>query len=177
MTKEAYFRLASDRDNCLVDWEDGVATKMTPAHGRHGLFILHLSQALKQGLVDRGQLFQEIFVDFGPKTYGVDVAILFMEHVDRYVDGRILGAPDVIVEVLSQDSLVRDRTDKFNNYCSFGVPWYWIGDPLGGSLEEYQHTPGGYLRTASGTTESPFEPRALQGVSVDLTQLMKPGFP
>ena len=179
MPKEEFFRLSTDRENCLVDWEDGVAIKMTPAHSRHGLFILRLCNLMGNALSPdtKGQLWLEVFVDFGSKSYGADIAVLFTEHLDRHVNGRILGVPDLVVEVVSDDSAVRDRTDKFSGYWSFGVPWYWIGDPMGGSIEEYKHTADGYLRTASGTVDSPFASHALPGLIVDLSLLMKPGFP
>lgn len=179
MSKAEYFHLAADRDNCLVDWEEGVAVKMTPAHSRHGLFILRLCNLMGDVLSvgAKGQLWVEVFVDFGSKIYGEDIAVLFSEHLDRHVEGLISGVPDIVVEVVSEDSVVRDRTDKFSAYCKFGVPWYWIGDPIGPSIEEYKHTPEGYLRTTSGTLETPFTPRALPGLIVDLNALMKPGFP
>jgi Uma2 family endonuclease len=177
MSKEEYFRRAQDRDECLVDWEEGVAIKLTPAHGRHSLFILHLSVAMKDALLSKGQLWPEIFVDFGSKTYGPDIVVLFGDHVALYREGRICGAPDIVVEVLSDDSITRDRVEKFDSYCKLGVPWYWIGDPAAGNLEEYKNTPEGYVRTASGTLDMPFRPRALEGLEVDMNHLVKPGFP
>ncbi|MBI2975672.1 MAG: Uma2 family endonuclease [Chloroflexi bacterium] len=39
------------------------------------------------------------------------------------------GAPDLIVEVVSDDSVSRDRADKFEEYEDAGVKEYWIIDP------------------------------------------------
>ena len=175
MTKEEYFRQASIRENCLVDWENGEAIGMTPAHGRHGVFIGILFAELRGYLAasQMGSVWQELFVDFGPKVYGVDLALLTTQNLDRYVNGRIRGAPDLIVEVLSEHCVVRDRITKFDAYYGFGVAWYWIGDPFLGTLEEYHHTPDGYVRTVTGSLEAPFTSRALPGFEVDLNCLVE----
>jgi Uma2 family endonuclease len=114
-----------------------------------------------------------VFVDFGAVTYGVDLAVLLAENVERLADGRIHGSPDLILEVLSDSSVDRDRVEKFDAYRRYEVPWYWIGDPVAGTLEEYQWTPAGYLRTASGTLTRPFAPQAFSDLVLNLTDLME----
>lgn len=39
------------------------------------------------------------------------------------------GPPDLIIEVVSDDSVSRDRADKFEEYEDAGVKEYWIIDP------------------------------------------------
>ena len=53
---------------------------------------------------------------------------------DTYVD----GAPDLIVEVVSQDSIVRDWHEKYRDYEAAGVREYWIVDQLQQRLEVYR---------------------------------------
>lgn len=174
MSKAAFFHETESGEAALVDWEDGVAIRMTPAHGRHGTFISYLHVGVDTFLkVQRmGRAWAEIFVDFGPKAYGTDLAVLFTDHVNRYQDGRIQGTPDIVVEVISADSESRDRTVKFDTYLQFGVPWYWIGDPVAATLEEYHLTPEGYLRIASGSVDEAFCPRAIPGLVIDMSELM-----
>ncbi len=174
MSKEEFFRRAEDREQCLQDWEAGEAIRVTPAHSRHGVFIAILLAGLrtflKQG--QGGNAWAEVLVDFGERTCGADLAVLFTEHLDRHVDGRLRGTPDIIVEVLSADSVERDRVEKFNAYFGLGVPWYWIGDPMSGLLEEYHRSAEGYVRSSSGTLDMDFKPRALPGFSQALIDLM-----
>jgi Uma2 family endonuclease len=171
MSREEFLRRSENRDECLQDWEDGVAIKFTPAHSRHGYFMGVLFGILRASGV--GRVRQETFVDFGARTVGADLAVLFPEHADRLVEGRIRGVPDVIVEIVSQDSVDRDRVAKFDLYYSQGVPWYWIGDPRAALMEEYHHTPEGYVRTASGSLSSPFEPRAIPGLLISVADLLE----
>jgi len=45
------------------------------------------------------------------------------------VKGRVNGAPDLVVEILSKNDARRDRVDKMNLYAEHGVAEYWIVDP------------------------------------------------
>lgn len=50
---------------------------------------------------------------------------------DKYINetGRILGAPDMVMEVLSPSSISKDRFIKLNKYWQKGVREYWVVDP------------------------------------------------
>ena len=172
MSKEEFFRRTQDREECLQDWEDGMGIRLMTAHSRHGFFIAELYTCLK-GQVPGGKVRIEVSVELGPRVPGPDLVVLYREHADRLVDGRVRGVPDIIVEVLSPDSVDRDRVDKFNFYYQQGVPWYWIGDAEGGVIEEFQWSDAGYVRTASGSRQELFKPRALPGVEIAVADLLE----
>ncbi len=50
-------------------------------------------------------------------------------------DGRLYGAPDLCVEILSPSTARLDRTTKFIAYEAAGVREYWIIDPAAEILE------------------------------------------
>ena len=59
----------------------------------------------------------------------------------------ILGAPDMIVEILSPSNTKMDRWIKFNRYQVAGVKEYWIVDTLSMAIEVYLLTaPDTYTR-------------------------------
>ncbi len=51
--------------------------------------------------------------------------------------GRVRGAPDLCVEVLSGSTRHIDRTVKFERYAHFGIPEYWIVDTDTRTVEVY----------------------------------------
>lgn len=50
-------------------------------------------------------------------------------------DAGCLGAPDLIVEVLSDSTAKKDYNEKFNLYEENGVKEYWIANPATKSIE------------------------------------------
>jgi Uma2 family endonuclease len=59
-----------------------------------------------------------------------DIVFVRRDHAgfitDRGVEG---GPPDLVVEVLSPSTEVRDRGIKLERYRLYGVPEYWVVDP------------------------------------------------
>ena len=52
------------------------------------------------------------------------------EHLDRLTDSHLSGPADLVVEIVSPDSLGRDRGDKFAEYEAASIPEYWLIDPV-----------------------------------------------
>jgi Uma2 family endonuclease len=62
--------------------------------------------------------------------------IIFVSYDRRaIVRGRVFGAPDLVVEVLSPRTEARDRTTKLGWYVRYGVREYWLVDVVYRSLE------------------------------------------
>jgi Uma2 family endonuclease len=50
---------------------------------------------------------------------------------------RIIGSPDLVIEVLSPSTAKRDRMVKYNRYQRAGVKEYWIVDPVHETIDVY----------------------------------------
>lgn len=61
-----------------------------------------------------------------------DLLFIAREHLDRLTTERLNGPADLIVEVVSDSSVARDRVDKFYEYQAIAVREYWIIDPRPG---------------------------------------------
>ena len=116
---------------------------MSPASKRHQLLVNFLA-ALLQHFVEANRLGLIISAPFQMKT-GVDLPgrepdILFIasDHLERLKDTYLAGAADVVVEVISPESLTRDRGDKFSEYERGGVKEYWLVDPIRQLAEFYR---------------------------------------
>jgi Uma2 family endonuclease len=75
-------------------------------------------------------------VELGPRNVvQPDVFVVLKPHLDRQTPLRLIGAPDLVVEVASPSTTKRDRRDKRVAYASAGVLEYWIVDPKQETIE------------------------------------------
>jgi Uma2 family endonuclease len=77
-------------------------------------------------------------VVFGEKT-ALQPDLLFVSKARLGIIGPeyIIGAPDLVVEILSPSRPAYDRITKLEQYALYGVAEYWIVDPMAESVEIY----------------------------------------
>lgn len=71
----------------------------------------------------------EVKLQPGRSSREPDIFFVAKERLDRLTQDRMNGPPDLIVEVISDDSVKRDRSDKYREYQAAGVREYWVIDP------------------------------------------------
>ncbi len=64
-----------------------------------------------------------------------DVIVILKDHFDLIQESRIIGAPDLIVEVTSPGTATYDRRQKYDAYARAGVAEYWLVDPATQTVE------------------------------------------
>jgi Uma2 family endonuclease len=76
-------------------------------------------------------------VELIPDTAAVqpDVLVVLNAHLDRITESKLIGAPDLVVEVASPSTAGYDRRNKQDAYAEAGVTEYWIADPASRSVE------------------------------------------
>ena len=67
-----------------------------------------------------------------------DILVVLNDHRDRIEENRIVGAPDLVVEVSSPGTATYDRNTKYHAYARAGVVEYWIADPIAQTVEVLQ---------------------------------------
>ena len=100
-----------------------------------------------------------------------DVAVVLNTNASVKQELRIVGAPDVVVEVISPSSAMRDRVRKAALYAMNSVQEYWLVDPASDSFDMLALQRPGYIALAqpAGLVRS----RALEGFEIDLTRLFR----
>lgn len=63
--------------------------------------------------------------------------IVIVCNKNKLQENRIVGAPELIVEILSKSTAKIDRMIKFNEYQKAGVKEYWIVDPAHETIDVY----------------------------------------
>ncbi|MBI4788678.1 MAG: Uma2 family endonuclease [Chloroflexi bacterium] len=66
-----------------------------------------------------------------------DILFIANEHRDRLKTTFLDGPADVVVEIISPESIGRDRGEKFVEYETGGVAEYWLIDPEREQAEFY----------------------------------------
>ena len=115
-------------------WEliDGEAYNMSPAPTtRHQSIVYNISFIIKSNLLNKSC-----------KPFVAPVDVVFSEHdvvqpdvfvvcdEKKITEANIQGAPDLIVEVLSPGTAIKDKRGKKKLYEKYGVKEYIIIDPL-----------------------------------------------
>lgn len=83
-------------------------------------------------------------------------------------DGWWHGAPDLVVEILSQGTGLRDRREKFQLYEKHGSREYWLAEPGQGYVEVWILTDGRFRRLGVFGATDTFESPTLGGAKIEL---------
>ncbi len=73
-----------------------------------------------------------------------DLVFVATEHQSRILEAYIEGAPDLVIEILSEKSRRYDERTKKQLYKKFGVPEYWILDSEFETVKVYRLGLRGY---------------------------------
>ncbi len=145
MTYEEFLDWADE--DTLTEWvalpgrEKGKVVMYSPASEQHqriaGFLITVMGIFVEQrdlGVV-LGAPFQMKLERSGREP---DVIFVAQEHLDRLQETYLDGPADLVVEIVSPESIGRDRGEKFYEYAEGGVPEYWLLDPSRRWAEFYQ---------------------------------------
>jgi Uma2 family endonuclease len=175
MTLEEF--LALPEGPPYYEFEAGVLIPMPRLHARHQRILLALAAFLWPSVETQklGQIWPEVEVILPRRThvYVPDLVFLTTEHLVRLrEDGRIHGAPDLVVEILSPSPHKRDRLTKLNAYRQAGVPWYWLIEPDDLTIEELELTERGYLVAQTVAPGQLFTPTLFPALTIDLNSVL-----
>jgi Uma2 family endonuclease len=114
------------------EWVDGEIIEIMPPNLRHFLLVDFLCDLFKFHV--RNHMLGRVFYDFlmlfagRPSGRAPDIMFVANQHMDRLHHTYFEGPADLVVEVVSPDSEVRDRFDKLREYQDAGIPEYWLID-------------------------------------------------
>lgn len=84
-------------------------------------------------------------------------------------DTNIVGAPDLVIEVLSPSTARNDRSIKFNSYEKAGVKEYWIVDPANMFVEVYELKDTSFQQTGIYEQEDSITVGVFPELKIDLS--------
>jgi Uma2 family endonuclease len=117
-----------------AEWADGEVTVFMPPNIRHQFIANFLQTVLTlfARASDRGDVLSaplEMRARPGGPAREPDILFVAAAHRDRLTAQRLVGPADFVVEIVSEESANRDRTEKFYEYEEAGIGEYLIIDP------------------------------------------------
>ncbi|HEY0300816.1 MAG TPA: Uma2 family endonuclease [Rhizomicrobium sp.] len=105
---------------------------------------------------------------------GVQPDLIFIAKARRAIVQAkgIFGAPDLVVEILSPSTAVRDRGRKRDLYARTGVVHYWYLDPRAGKLVALRLNGSRYRVEVEVGPRSTFKPSLFPGLSIRIRDLL-----
>ena len=130
MTYEEYLAWAGE--DTRGEWVNGETIKFMPPKALHQNILIFLASVLqlfvkhfKLGYVGVAPLEVRVTKDSAREP---DIIFVSSARLSIVNDDRVDGAPDLVIEIVSKDSVQRDREEKYDEYETAGVHEYWIID-------------------------------------------------
>ena len=118
---------------------NGKVVMMAPVRVNHGRVTRNISRIFDQYLAGRKcEYFPDsvgLFLEDDKEEYEPDGMVVC--DPDKVKDKGIVGAPDLVIEVLSPSTAKNDRGHKKDIYERHGVREYWIVSPTDLTIEQY----------------------------------------
>jgi len=156
LTYEDYLELPDDgKQYELIEGE--LVLNPTPIT-RHQWIVGNIYHAIRDYLDDHdiGKAFMAPLdvVLAGDVALQPDVMVILRGRFPIIAKKNIQGAPNIVVEVLSEGTRKWDETVKRKLYERFGVDEYWIVDPVIDVVKIYRRSGTSFVRAKEIDTES-----------------------
>ncbi len=156
-----------DEDTC-AEWVDGRVVMLSPASDPHQNLVGFLTAVLRIYVESRGLGWVRnapFLMRLANIPSGREPDLLFVasEHRSRIRETYLDGPADLVVEIVSPESRLRDRGEKFAEYELGGVAEYWIVDPELRRADFYRLDSQGRYRLAEPEAGGVYRARAIPG--------------
>jgi len=153
-------------EDTWAEWVDGEVIMTSPASRRHQEIALFLGQVIGLYVEQLGSgrvLVPPFQMKLERSGREPDLLFVAREHLDRLKENYLDGPADLVIEIVSPDSVERDRGSKFVEYEAAGVREYWLIDPLRERAEFYQLDEEGFYRPVLPEVGGVYHSQAVPG--------------
>jgi Uma2 family endonuclease len=176
MTFDEFMRWADETTR--AELVEGKVAPMTPASSTHQSLLFWLAALVGQ-YVRFHQLGWMGLVPFAMRlgeATAREPDLLFVNEAgrERVKETHLDGPADLVVEIVSPESVARDWGDKFYEYQRAGIAEYWLIDPQTGRTEFYQLDSSGHYRPIAADNAGVYRSSVLMGFWLRLEWLRPP---
>lgn len=174
-----FLDLPDTDDKCKMELDDGELYIMPRPRLVHQFMSFwlawHIANYFQSFPEPPADLFQDVIVDSfadGRYLFAPDLIIVLRER-EAILGGRfVAGAPDIVVEVLSDDRS-RDLVRKRQIYAEAGVLEYWPIDPRNDTVTQLELRDGAYVERAVLTAGDTLTTPLLPGLEIPLADIFQ----
>lgn len=157
-------RYASD----YCEWVRGYVVKMSPVTAEHDGLNRYVSQLVSAyfALNPIGLLREAPFVmrtEVAPSGREPDLQIILNDNPGQLTETAMNGPADIVIEIVSKESVARDYGEKFVEYEKAGVREYWLLDSIRTQAAFYRLGGDGIYKTinpdSNGNYTTPLLPK------------------
>ncbi len=151
---------------------------MTPSpNTKHQEILVNLLEIIRHRLRSEpvGKIFvspYDVVLSSDPlQVVQPDLVYVSKERLPIVTERSIQGVPDLVVEILTEGTTIRDRKEKFRLYERFGVPEYWIVDQFEDRVSVFRLSEGKYQEPLVLRRSELLESPLLPGFSIPLSDV------
>jgi len=171
-TYEDYVKTSDDKRYELIDGE----LLMTPSpFTRHQRISRKIEFILEKFITENnlGEIFYapcDVYLD-NENVVQPDILFISKDRMNIIGEKNIQGAPDLTIEIVSENSAYRDMVLKKKLYARSGVKEYWIIIPEEKEIEVYILAENAYKLYATYGNESTLESPLLKDLRIGLKEI------
>ena len=173
-TYEDYLKTPEDKIYELIEGE----LLMTPSPVTYHQWIAkNISYELEKAVREKksGKVFNapyDVYLD-SENVFQPDVLYISKERFEIIGEKNVQGAPDLIVEVLSEGTAYRDLVKKKKLYAKFGVKEYWIVDPSEKTVEIFNNKDAVFILEKTYTQNDTLESSFIEELKIKLSEVFE----
>jgi len=100
-----------------------------------------------------------------------DILFISKERLDIIGEKNIQGAPDLVIEIISESTAYRDLVQKKKLYARFGVKEYWIVIPEESSVDLFTLKDDVFVLHKSYSKDDTLQSQLLQKLKIELKKI------
>lgn len=171
-TYEDYLKTSDDKQYELIDGELLMTPSPVPNHQR---ISRKLEFILEKFVTENnfGEIFDapcDVYLD-DENVIQPDILFISLDRLAIIGEKNIQGAPDLTVEIISENSAYKDMVQKKRLYARFGVKEYWVVIPDCEEIEIYILKDNTYRLCKSYNKSDNLESPLLKGLNIALKDI------
>lgn len=171
-TSEDYLKTPDDERYELIEGELLMTPSPIPRHQRiSGRLDFELRKFVTEN--DLGEVFYapcDVFLD-NENVVQPDILFISKDRLNIIGKKNIEGAPDIVIEIISENTAYRDLVQKKRVYAKFGVKEYWIVVPGEELIEVYILKNNTFILYKTYSKDGTLESLYLKGLKIELKSI------